>query len=505
MTKSRMIALLVATGITGLVAACVDTPVEPELPVASVRPQVSVDLMARGLAIALEQDDFRMQILEDMRDSPFPKHSLHLSSYLSGERGRSIMAAIAGGLGRETGAFAAALARSENVALHMNPAKFRMTWEGDPSVAVFPIHDGAVDESGMMVGYRPGGTEMRSEAFTQATFPGLLIESSLVDFGSDPETQRSSSSKHNRGTISTREEEFGEPGPLALSALAASPGCDEFSQEGCDPCLFDPSLPECQESSPSVPSIPGTGGFCWVAASSSGDADGDGLRDSCEHAIALAFAPRMRTSKRDPDETRESYWAARPTTNRYGDRLVKIFYAFAYHKDWGINGYGIGGHLGDSEYVAVTGRLLAPWTNQWYLYSVYLSAHEGTFFERSELVPAASYPEVMDGLAPVVWISWSKHANFRSEYVCDHSVPFEYCSNDRRSNNSPTEVRADANLGSYGRPLRSCQTSRWWWDRVNYHGVECFWWDMPFRGWWGADHNAPASAPYLGMLRNHGF
>ena len=30
-----------------------------------------MDLPARGLAVALAQDEFRMQILEDMRDSPF--------------------------------------------------------------------------------------------------------------------------------------------------------------------------------------------------------------------------------------------------------------------------------------------------------------------------------------------------------------------------------------------------------------------------------------------------
>ena len=100
--------MLAAAGVALFFAACSDTSVDPpqgeDAQFTRVPQEVSLDLLAKGLAIALADDGFRQQVFEDLRDSPFPQHALHLPSYLSGDRGSSIMAAIGGALGPETGA-----------------------------------------------------------------------------------------------------------------------------------------------------------------------------------------------------------------------------------------------------------------------------------------------------------------------------------------------------------------------------------------------------------------
>ena len=55
----------------------------------------AADSIGRALAIALNSGAIRQQVLEDLRDSPFPKHHIHLPSYLSGPRGASLLTALA--------------------------------------------------------------------------------------------------------------------------------------------------------------------------------------------------------------------------------------------------------------------------------------------------------------------------------------------------------------------------------------------------------------------------
>src|SRR5438552_1556100 len=50
----------------------------------------AVHLLARALALSMRDSKVRRQVLEDLRDSPFPRHKLDLKSYLRGARGRSL-------------------------------------------------------------------------------------------------------------------------------------------------------------------------------------------------------------------------------------------------------------------------------------------------------------------------------------------------------------------------------------------------------------------------------
>ena len=59
-------------------------------------PQNPVDSVAYALALALSNDEVRATLLEDMRDSPFEDHALHLHSYLAGNRGPALGAYLYG-------------------------------------------------------------------------------------------------------------------------------------------------------------------------------------------------------------------------------------------------------------------------------------------------------------------------------------------------------------------------------------------------------------------------
>ncbi len=526
MPKLHAGSLSVVLGIVGLLAACTDTPVQPEstaIPssqVASARSQVSMDLVARGLAIALADDDFRMQILEDMRDSPFPNHSLHLSSYLSRRRGQSIMAAIGGQLEGEMGAFANGLAAGGNIALYMNPPEFRTTWKGDADLAVIPLFGGALDEYGYVVGYRPGGVEVSVGFYAPATFPVLLVGSSTIDFGSDPEGKRASAPKRGRPTISTPEEEFGpqEFGPRSFS-VSTLEQCNEETGEGCE-CQIDPDLPECggEGEGPTGPPPPPPGHYVagtddcvnYVALG----ADRDAMLDSCEYYLAAAMAPALLIDAFDGAPTFEPYYAARldGRSSATGRQLVKIFYAVAFHKDPGAFG-----HHGDSEYVSVwaSDEGNGYWSREWVL----TAAHVGSPAASSKLwagrpenvmpypVNIPLYPEYVNSrpLAPRVWVSQDKHGNYGSKFACNNGGGFIGTALLHDTCTGFVIVHdfvaySDGNLGGeahHDPPMRNCTNSR-----IGAPGRECFWSAAKFSGWQGG---SGGTTPYSNHLRTMGF
>ncbi len=539
MTKFSKVALAVALGVAGLVAACMDDPLGPEpttFPVSRVglvQSPASIDLLARGFAIALADDDFRMQILEDMRDSPFLNHALHLSSYLSGSRGQSIMAAIGGQLGEETGAFASAIASGANMASFVNPPKFRMRWEGDADLAVLPLFEGALDEDGVVAGYRPGGTEVGVEFYEQAQFPVFLLGLSLIDFGSDPEARRASAPKHDRRTISAGEEVAGGPLTLPFASAGAVTGttgpASVFNR-----CPFND--PDCEEPAPPPPPPPppapaphagyyvaGTEGCFWhfPYSPSYNNADQDGIFDWCEQNLAEALAPQLLIDYAELDATREPYFAARSAfVTGEGATLVSVFYAFSYHMDMGHpNGSLEGFHDGDSEFVVVSVK--DEGDGYWSGYIITTAAHRGTPGDSSQgwwaggdppsccINPFYDYPEFVPGrpLAPRVWVSRNKHGSYGSQYWCNNGGTFagfgtqDVCSGNYSVGN--VVIATDANLGNenyHPSPMRNCTSSR---APSTYPGTECFWSPAFFWGWHGTSESD--TTPYLFHLRDFGF
>ena len=73
--------------------------------------------LARGLAAALADAGLRRQVVEDLRDSPFPEHGIHAVSYLAGPRGRPLLEAMARGVAQQPAELLALAARTPDLAL----------------------------------------------------------------------------------------------------------------------------------------------------------------------------------------------------------------------------------------------------------------------------------------------------------------------------------------------------------------------------------------------------
>ena len=357
---------------------------------------------------------------------------------------------------------------ASNISLIMPNTLSRLEWEGEEDgLAVLPGDVGASPQ-GLVPAYGVGADPVDLAIFEQSTAPVLVVSSSTIDFGLNPEDRRSAAPKKHRGTLSNPDEEFG--GGVVMNVV-----------EGCED---DPSGPGCEGGGPAGNNtvVPGTSS-CW---SSSGDADTDGFKDSCEFALAAAFAPELKVQLLDQDATMETYWAASPISSTE----IRIFYALGYHRDMGA-----GAHIGDSEFIVVEGSHRGGET--WRTERVYLSAHWGTQISRSEWVsPLNILFAYSRPLAPVVWVAKDKHANYRSLSACNSGTILpDTCFDSPWYWVQATAVLSNANLGRLSDNIVNCVFSRI--GAPTYIGQECFWNAQDFTGWYGV---ASGSTPYQTSL-----
>lgn len=242
-----------------------------------------VEWLARGIAGALAEPAVRQQILEDLRDSPFSKHGIHLRSYLRGKRGKAIVAAAAPAAGMEPKQFLAAIDDLPKLQLLMPRSLDRVGWTGTDDVVVVataaPLPQIAVQDS--FTGYTPYGEAVGFRVSAIPNFPMIFVmpmdKDKAKEFGDDPEAKRKGIPKQSRKTVSTREEE--------ISPTYIEP----------DPCDTDP---DCRSGGGSGSptgyrlSTESVWSTC-ISVSSTTDRDRDGLRDACEYEVAHAFSPRL--------------------------------------------------------------------------------------------------------------------------------------------------------------------------------------------------------------------
>ena len=488
-------------------AACNADPVVPETqagPSQAPSEGLSIDALAQTFAVAVADHELRLRLLEDLRDSPFPNHAIHLASYLAGDRGRPIMQAMAAGSGMQPTAFLSGLSASGNIGLFVNPLESRETWRGDGNLVVWPIDPG-VSVADAATGYGPGGDPVTFSPFARATSPYFIVHVSPVDFGPDPESTRSAAPTQSRSTVSSpASERHGVPRVLMQESVAAA--CEDTGEDCVPPCLFYPWLPECQEPPPPPPGPP-PGSFyvagtedCVNYAVAGGDFDG--IFDSCEELLADALGPRLILDVDDPLPTLEPYYAVQMDGTLNGKTLFKVFFALAYNTD--------SGHIGDSEYVVVWAVQEGGgyWSRDW----MYTAAHEGTPAESNQLWVSKLSDEygwmrrcciqyVSETLRPVVWVARGKHASYGSQAACNLGGSFLTIGGDVCSSSFYwTDVvgLTSANLGRQGYhayPMRDCTSSR---VPHLYPGQECFWSGVNFRGWWGS--SSGGASPYSGKL-----
>lgn len=253
----------------------------------------------------------------------------------------------------------------------------------------------------------------------------------------------------------------------------------------------------------------------------SADPDGDGLSESCELAMARAFAPLLQVDRDDclwsatNERLRGGYlFAVQPTND--GARLA---YLPAYEEDCGWSGASCwfrgarcSGHAGDSEAIALD---LTRRDDRWRVSSIYISAHCGhavddrcQWMRESEL-----HRFVWDtgGAAPVVWVAKDKHAHYATRSACERgSWRRERCARDPSTVRFPV-TSEQQNIGARGRSRFGAEGCIVAHERpIGAQGMasglrECIWLDTAsFRGW-QSRHYGPPPRPYGAILRDLGF
>ena len=102
-----------------------------------------MQLVARGIALAMQSASLRTQVLEDLRDSPFESHAIELSTYLRGTRGRAIADAAAALLGVSQGRILSLLGPTSGSALELTMPRYgdRRNWGGTANIAVAGVSE----------------------------------------------------------------------------------------------------------------------------------------------------------------------------------------------------------------------------------------------------------------------------------------------------------------------------------------------------------------------------
>lgn len=225
-----------------------------------------------------------------------------------------------------------------------------------------------------------------------------------------------------------------------------------------------------------------TPGACFTAgkgAAAAGDADRDGLKDSCEYRIARSFAPMMSFNPSENCVEAEPYWAAKRFPNGY----VSIAYLLSYWRDCGYPG-GPGGftsHLGDSEMVTVMVKF-RPSTEHWETVRVWTSAHWGASTDKSRWTTESELdymPGIRARVYPIIYVAENKHANY-ADPSCggDSSFP-DWCGGYSLWYWGRVPVKPTKNVGSRYVDLVGCPHS----TIKSSPRTECFYKNRKFGGW----------------------
>lgn len=253
------------------------------------------------------------------------------------------------------------------------------------------------------------------------------------------------------------------------------------------------------------------------------DTDRDGLADDCEHALVVAFAPRLVTASDRclPHEGLPGggwFYGAEP----HGEG-VRLAYLPAYFVDCGWTGPKCGlprvdcsPHPGDSEFLALE---VAPGAGGlWRVRAIFLSAHcfgdsgGDCRWYRGEELSGFAWLNGRPGGVPVIWVAEGRHGNYPSRRACDRGHHFiDSC--DRNEVEARFPVLPGRNVGSGAAPIRNadlppgCVSGAYVGSAapgVAPEARECFWSEVPFRGWQNRGGGATPYARYLVEIAGFG-
>lgn len=511
---------------TALEEAAVLAPLQPG-------DSAAVDSLARGMAIALADPALRQQIHADLRDSPFSRHRLHLPSYLGGSRGGVILVAIAQKSGLSSARIASIAAIRGGLQLSVPRAVDRMWWQAAEEVLVegtaLTVAERRAAERSMegaahrtsAVAYTREGHAVNRSVMGISDSPFLAITPAVLGFGEAPEQLRSAAPRLHRNTISTFAEEiriYRERGDSLTRARPDSgfPGLSfVIPVEECDP--YDPNA-ECDGGSSPPPrpmgvSIPSGKNYaaCYQPGvfSTSVDRDQDGVDDQCEAELAIAFRPQLVFDRYDCEIRRQPQFASRQKVSPDWGGVILIFYAISYRFDCGYPDR----HRGDSEWIIVeVGPSSDPSYAPWSLKYATLSAHWKSDWDDNTAGYAARDLEDAEGSpgfgAPRIWVALNKHANYRTQQVCDSAGFWNSDScDDPMPGYATLTFGAAQNLGSRVEPFIGTLNNPVY-DQITYSGLYEYYWvedSQYFCGWVALTDTYGCAGSYWKSLTMYGF
>jgi hypothetical protein len=503
------------------------------------------DSLAHGLALALGDADVRKRLRDDLRDSPYRLHALHLSSYLDGVAGRIIAAKAAAALGISTGAFLRIAQSTPDLELVMPRTLDRVSWEGDAELDVTAVtmtlrqrtQAARVSEPG----YDLKGNPASVRTLRYSPRPYIIIRPAELDFPVEPELERIAAPKYDRNTVTTPSEERAAMRQRGQERVARENAEGLTSASGI---VFDglarmtipvcnPDIETCFPEDPPPTNVGGGGAtlssemtknYCYgisPALNATTDLDNDQIQDSCELAIASRLAPMLNIGDNDNRPARQPYWAASRHPD-YPDK-IQVIYAIAYLADGGDWAFQFTDHEGDSEFIITEVKNVTGST--WGITDVTLSAHFGAEEGVDPLYQSGADSYYWDDLEwpgvpyPRIWASLGKHANYRSNSVCGWGAwGFDDCSGAYVGTQIP--ALASRNVGNYyNRPPGSRSTLTQLVNCTSFEelpypafiygayriGDECFWNTTPdgFAGWHAVNYTD--AAPYRRIFSIYEF
>jgi hypothetical protein len=176
-------------------------------------------------------------------------------------------------------------------------------------------------------------------------------------------------------------------------------------------------------------------------------------------------------------------------------------------RGWWYTERGVYAHQGDSEFIIIEakpGNFSTDPGQYWELAYITLSAH---WQAPTDETARYSYDRLRfpgtDRGRPEVWVAEDKHANYRSQSVCDAGAMYADNCDNPLSYHLTLDVFPAANVGnsnfSGGYHLIDCVESR-----KGFAGRECFWEPVNFHGWLSPRQGGGAG-PYGTSLTHFGF
>jgi hypothetical protein len=179
------------------------------------------------------------------------------------------------------------------------------------------------------------------------------------------------------------------------------------------------------------------------------DADGDGIDDTRELAIARDYFPYLSMNPQEACGRHGVLFRVSPHPE--DATKIAIWYVVLYERDCGLRG--IGAHVGDDE---VFGEVIDPERpSPSGILAIRAISHQNTTCER--VTTCGALPRCMPCVTaekngrpfPVVFSSFSKHGNYVSESVCNRWVcDFRGC-----ESNGSADAPSFVNAGEPGYPL----------------------------------------------------